>query len=256
MKIGSMNDPRLNVLDEIDRIGRSNFDFIDLTYEWPSNMDIDAKKVKMKLGEYALGVIGHTSPSLPAIYPSGNVKKACMEELKKAVDFFKVVGVDRMNIHPFYFSNYKEEEIIIESNIIVLSELLDYCSENQIALMLENFRKPFDNVSNFKKIIEVLPGLKVHIDVGHLNFSCNVASALGNFLAEFNDNIYHCHIHDNNGEKDEHLPLGCGNIDWLEIIKILKKYDYNKTFTLEIFCHDRHYLSYSREKWQYLWGEA
>ena len=35
--------------------------------------------------------------------------------------------------------------------------------------------------------------------------------------------VVNCHIHDNNGVTDQHFNLGCGNIDWEHISKLLQQ---------------------------------
>ena len=55
-------------------------------------------------------------------------------------------------------------------------------------------------------------------DVGHAYIQNEVDGFLENI-----DKIYHVHIHDNNGRRDEHLILGEGAIDLLSIIEKLKK---------------------------------
>ncbi|HXY88629.1 MAG TPA: sugar phosphate isomerase/epimerase [Candidatus Acidoferrales bacterium] len=54
-------------------------------------------------------------------------------------------------------------------------------------------------------------------DVGH----ANTANAINDFLKM---KIDHVHVHDNNGNDDEHLILGRGNIDWKHVIGELKGY--------------------------------
>jgi len=43
----------------------------------------------------------------------------------------------------------------------------------------------------------------------------------------------HFHLHDNNGSKDEHLPLGNGKIDFYPLIGFLKKRKELPLITLE-----------------------
>lgn len=256
MKTGSMNNPRLKVIDEIDRIGQSGFDFIDLTFEWPSNEEFDAGKIKKRLAENNLEVVGHTSPSLPAIYPLKTVRDACIDELKRAIDALIEVGAKKINIHPFYFQGYKIEKDLVGRNIEVLSVINSYCQSRGVDLMLENFISPFDNIKIFTEIIQAVPGLKIHLDVGHINFSADFPALLRAFLERFSSTIIHCHIHDNHHSRDEHLPLGCGNIDWPIAANILKKAGYDGTFTIEVFCQDKSYLCYSKERWKKNWEQA
>jgi len=59
---------------------------------------------------------------------------------------------------------------------------------------------------------------------------------------------------DNKGRNDEHLPLGCGSIEWEKIIGIMKNAGYDRTITLEVFSYDRDYLLLSRDKLKRWWA--
>ncbi len=62
MKIGVMNNPRNDLLKEIEWILKNSFDFIDLTIEPVKAYDINIQEVKEALKKSGLGVIGHTNP--------------------------------------------------------------------------------------------------------------------------------------------------------------------------------------------------
>ena len=64
-------------------------------------------------------------------------------------------------------------------------------------------------------------GMGLTFDVGHANTNGN----LNDFCKIILPNAYHLHIHDNNGVRDEHLPLSEGSIPWDKIMpKIVKEY--------------------------------
>ncbi len=56
-------------------------------------------------------------------------------------------------------------------------------------------------------------------DVGHANTLGNI----NDFIEQSADLISHFHLHDNNGEEDEHLFIGNGNINYGMLTGILKK---------------------------------
>jgi sugar phosphate isomerase/epimerase len=60
-------------------------------------------------------------------------------------------------------------------------------------------------------------GLGFTFDVGH----ANTADAIDSFLRM---PIDHVHLHDNNGQTDEHLVLGLGNINWSRVMRGLRRY--------------------------------
>ena len=246
MKLGAMNNPNIDLLDEISWIAKNGFDFVDLTIEPPKAYNVDFESVKESLAHFDLLAIGHTNPFLPATSPIESIREACLDEFRKYVDIFSQLGIDLMNIHPFYEHKTSSEEEML-ANIKLLKEVNHICNSKGITLMLENFIKPFDTPEAFSQIIEEVPGLKVHLDIGHCNLN-QEKNLTEEFFKVHGDRIIHVHISDNKGVKDDHLPLGCGNIDWPEIAHVLKKYDYDGTITLEIFSNDLDYLLQSRRK--------
>jgi len=247
MKIGVMNHPKRDLIEEIRWISENGFDFIDLTIEPIRAYDIDIKKVKKALREFNLEAIGHTNPFLPSIFPIQTIRKVCLEEFKRYINIFDALGIKLVNIHPFYGAPFFSDEEKIEANIQFLKQINELCRSRGITLMLENYIKPFDSPEVFSRILKEVSGLKIHLDVGHCNINQreNLTEA---FFKKFRDKIVHLHLSDNKGKEDDHLPLGCGNIDWREIVRIIKKAKFNRTITLEVFSSDRDYLLLSRDK--------
>jgi len=247
MKIGAMNSPICDIIDEIKWIAEHDFDFIDLTIEPFGAYDFDVNKVKRALKDYGLEVIGHTNPFLPSIFPIQSIRKVCLNEFGKYVNIFSKLGVKLMNIHPFYDAPMLSDEDKIKANINFLKQVNKLCKSRGITLMLENYIKPFDSPEIFARILKEVHGLKVHLDVGHANINQdkNLTEA---FFRKFGNKIVHLHFSDNKGMHDDHIPLGCGYIEWERVVKTIKKFGFNGTITLEVFTPDRDYLLLSREK--------
>lgn len=75
------------------------------------------------------------------------------------------------------------------------------------------------------------PNLRVCIDSGHLNLYSGVAmeewfSTLGPYIAEL-------HIHDNHGVRDDHLPVGDGEIDFPLFFRLVAQYANGPVKTIE-----------------------
>lgn len=108
-------------------------------------------------------------------------------------------------------------------------------AEYSAPLALENMPSfPFmlgRTTDEFKELIEGT-NLQMCFDFGHANTN----SQIDDFIKGFKDRIVNIHIHDNNGEKDEHLTCGKGNIDFG---KHLKKLDsYSGTYIIEAKSYD------------------
>jgi sugar phosphate isomerase/epimerase len=56
-------------------------------------------------------------------------------------------------------------------------------------------------------------------DVGHANTNGNVEDFL-----KLKDQVIHMHVHDNHGERDEHLPVGNGTVPWKKVAQAMKNY--------------------------------
>jgi len=119
--------------------------------------------------------------------------------------------------------------------------------------MLENFIAPFDRPEAFEKIINEIPDLEIHLDVGHCNLG-NHRNLTEEFFGKLGGKIIHVHFSDNKGRNDDHLPLGCGNIEWGRTVEVMKRFGYDGTITLEVFSYDRDYLLLSRDKLKRWWG--
>jgi sugar phosphate isomerase/epimerase len=247
MKIGVINHPKNDLLKEIRWISENGFDFIDLTIEPLKAHEINIEKVRKALRDSNLEAIGHTNPFLPSIFPIQSIREVCLKEFKKYIDIFNALEIKLVNIHPFYSAPFLSDEDKIKANIQFLKQVNKLCKSRGITLMLENYIKPFDTPEVFMRILKEVPDLKIHLDIGHCNINQeeNLTEA---FFKKFGNKIVHLHLSDNKGKDDDHLPLGCGNIEWEKIIKVIKKAKFNRTITLEIFSPDRDYLLLSRDK--------
>ena len=74
-------------------------------------------------------------------------------------------------------------------------------------------------------------GCKLTFDIGH----ANTAGKIEDFAKLLDRFIVNVHLHDNNGRKDEHLPIGRGDIDFAAVFRKMKDWMARKPLTVE--CH-------------------
>jgi len=72
------------------------------------------------------------------------------------------------------------------------------------------------------ELAEIVDGtdLGITFDIGH----ANTMSQIDEMVSVFGDRIANVHIHDNHGERDEHLTIGDGDIDFGHVLKLLSGY--------------------------------
>lgn len=258
MLIGTMNHPARELRAEIEWIAEMRFDFIDLTLEPPLAYArrINPKDIRSLLDQYQLRVVGHTAYYLPLCHPFESIRRAAVEELKICLEAFARLGAAWMNLHPDSKAPLHERKFIIERNIQTIEELLPLAREFGMGLMIENLPGSFNTVAQLAELLDAVPELGLHLDIGHANLMVD-HNTTDEILAAYGHRLQHVHLHDNKGgAADLHLPLGAGNIDTAHYLRSLQKSGYDGTITLEVFTPDRRHLDYSRLVLRKTWDES
>jgi sugar phosphate isomerase/epimerase len=255
VRLGAMNHPMREVVDEIRTFHRLGFDFVDLTLEPErarANL-VDLAVVGRVLADCGMGVVGHTAWYLPIASPFASLRQAARDEMIRCFDAFARLGVDRVNVHPDPSRSMFARDAVLDLNAAVLRQLAEQAEGRGMRLMLENTPGYFGRVDVLQRLFDAVPALGWHLDVGHANLNVP-ANVSGPLLDAFASRLCHVHLSDNKGGGDDlHLPIGTGNIDWPGVIGLLKRAGYDGTITLEVFSPDHDYLALSRQKVRALW---
>jgi len=255
--IGAMNHPARDVLQEIEWVSAMGLGFIDLTLEPPmaASWKVDPSAIRRALDRHRLGVVGHTAFYLPIASGIEEIRRASVVELRRCVDVFAAAGARWMNVHPDRHAPMHDRQFFIEKNLATLGELLPYAAERGVGLMVENLPGDFNTARELGELLDPLPELGLHLDVGHANLLV-AQNTMEELLSAYGTRLRHVHLHDNKGgAADLHLPLGTGTVDLRRAVRLLKGLGYDGTITLEVFTPDPHHLVYSRDLLQRVWSE-
>jgi len=145
--------------------------------------------------------------------------KAC---LSLACDFARLAVVHPGHLSPL---GMQMPDTAWSQNITGIRQICDHAADLDMKIAVENMvnmpallgRRP----EEIAGILETVDRENVGFifDVGHANTNGNVE----NFL-KLKDIIIHAHMHDNHGERDEHLPVGNGTVPWNKVAAGLKDY--------------------------------
>jgi len=145
--------------------------------------------------------------------------KAC---LSLACDFARLAVVHPGHLSPL---GMQMPDTAWSQNITGIRQICDHAADLDMKIAVENMvnmpallgRRP----EEIAGILETVDRENVGFifDVGHANTNGNVE----NFL-KLKDIMIHAHMHDNHGERDEHLPVGNGNVPWNKVAAGLKDY--------------------------------
>lgn len=257
MQIGAMNHPAQEVLSELRWMADLGLEFIDLTIEPPAaaSWRIDPVAIRRALGDYGMNVVGHTAYYLPFASAFESIRKGAVDELRRCLDLFAAVGAKWMNLHPDRHAPMHDRSFFIRRNIESLVELQEHSDKVGVGLMIENLPGDYNNAQQLGELLDPLPKLGLHLDIGHANLMVP-HNTTAEILQAHGKRLRHVHLHDNRGgHADLHLPLGAGNLDLHASIRALKECGFDDTITLEVFTPDRHFFVYSRDVLRRLWDE-
>ncbi|NPA62383.1 MAG: sugar phosphate isomerase/epimerase [Methanococci archaeon] len=147
------------------------------------------------------------------------IRNTSLDYVKDILEYAVKVDAKVVVLHPGYCVFKHDYEKSLVSLIKSLKELNKLQENFGVQITIENmpsydmfmFREPD------KKIIENLEELKITLDIGHAFLNKNISKFL-----DLKDKIAHIHIHDNNGNFDEHLCIGKGKINFNEFSEELK----------------------------------
>ena len=171
--------------------------------------------------------------------PEGRPLRA--EEMKKSMRMAKLLGCDKWVVHPIMPNLVRDlldgtAENTWQLNVEFMGWLLDYAKQIDITICLENMPHRTFSMAKPEKVLELAqlmddPHFAVCLDTGH------VATQEGLTVEEqirlLGDKLQAFHIHDNNGEKDQHRWPGQGVINWKAFAQALRDIGYTGVFSFE-----------------------
>ncbi|MCX6818612.1 MAG: sugar phosphate isomerase/epimerase [Candidatus Aenigmarchaeota archaeon] len=246
-KFGMMTNPSEDIISEINKASKLGMDYVEICIEPPEALPETIMKNKNRilsaLKQFSYPPIMHSVYWVDLGNAYENIRKAWVEEIKNEIIVTSQLRAEKFNIHfnaRGILKTKTYQKIILDNYIISLKELTQFAKKYKIKLVFENTPHPHSRFENYRQILNRVPGLYVHLDIGHI-FITDGIQGIKKFFS-FSKRIEHIHIHDNYGKEDDHLPLGKGKINFPAVIKELKKIRYNKTITFEIHTNKRDFV--------------
>lgn len=266
-KYGLLTKPTNDVVSEINEFGRLGFDYTEIGIEEPCGtpkiLRKNKKKILLALKNNNMFAVGHTAYWVDFGTGHENVREGWIKEGKEMIKVASALGIGLLNFH-FYpgTGSLKKRfpecrRIFLDNFVKSMKELSAFAKSNDITLMLENIPHRHGNpytIKEFGYVINHVPNLMVHLDIAHA-FTEGRSAKIDEYIRKFSKKLVHIHAHDNHGKKDEHLPLGRGKINFRRVASSLKKINYNRTITFEVFTSDLD-AQKSRIKFEKIWDNV
>lgn len=265
MIYGATNNPLRPLTDELKVLGKLGFDYLELCLDphhcLPETLQPRLTEIMSALSGEGLELpVVHLPTFIWMADVYASIREASLVEVFKALDLAAELGAKKAVLHPGYLTGLMAftpdigKEYASES----LGKVLEKSTGLGIMLCLENMFPRIGHMyrpEEFKEVLNRNPGLMMTLDLGHANIRAP-KDRIAAFVRAAHGRIGHVHIGDNNGQEDEHLPVGTGQVDVAGGLAAIKASGYDQTITLEVFSPNRDYLAMSLKKVRAIWESA
>jgi sugar phosphate isomerase/epimerase len=170
-------------------------------------------------------------PALSITYLERRQRIESMEEIKRALEVAERLPFRYLVLH---MGQEREEYELakFDAALTCLEHLKIFAKERGVQILLENIP---NEVSTPERLLEFIEYTRLHevkfcFDVGHAHMVGDVAAA----FALLKDGVLSAHVHDNRGEKDDHLFPFDGEIDWPRTMRDFRSVDGQFPLMLEL----------------------
>ena len=147
-----------------------------------------------------------------------------MDELRRVLDVADDLPFPRMVLH-MGGSRETEDPRKRDAAFSSLENLILHAKPAGVAICIENTLSEMGAPDYLRAFVNEtrLTGLRFNFDIGHAHLADGPEeSRVAKSFEPLRELVAGAHIHDNHGEKDEHLPPFDGSIDWPAAITLLK----------------------------------
>lgn len=151
----------------------------------------------------------------------------------EAIEIARLLGASYVVVHASDGQVIADRRKRLDRARGVLRELATVAEEADIKLAVENLPDGFlcCDVEEICSLIETInsPNVGVCFDTGH----ANITGCLNRWAESLLPFAISVHVHDNDGETDQHLFPGLGSIDWRNFMRIYRESGCEADLTLE-----------------------
>ena len=164
------------------------------------------------------------------------VREATMRRFAQVLDAASILKPQVMVFHPGYdrWRYGDSQDTWLKHSIDSWQTVIERIRSIGCTVAIENIFE--EEPSTLRSLLDAIdsPQVRHCFDIGHFNLFSKVT--MEEWFAEMGSYIAETHVHDNFGKKDDHLPLGDGQIDFDRFFSLMEKYAPQAVYTIEAHC--------------------
>ena len=158
--------------------------------------------------------------------------------MERAIRLTFALGARYLVIHPdmpFGWDDEPDPAFAYETNRAMFRALLPIAEEEGVILCIENMPMKAHAISRVARMVAFVkemdhPNMGICLDTGHVNVFFDDCGDAVRLIAPY---LKVLHVHDNMGDKDEHLPPFAGTIKWDRFSAALKEIGFRGVLSIE-----------------------
>lgn len=203
--------------------GELGLDFVELNTNFPLQQihKLDADTLNQLAKQYGIGYTIHLNDDLPVADFNPGVARAYCQSVLDAIEFSKKIGCKVLNLHIAEGAHYTTPSRIVyfyeaykDDYLRGMKTFRDACEkavgDSGIRICMENSKAYFDFQKEALDLLLENPVFYLTLDIGHNHCS---AYADEEWIKARSGKLKHMHMHDAIGSKQDHQPLGQGEMD-------------------------------------------
>ncbi len=169
------------------------------------------------------------------------IRQASVEVTKDFIELARMLGSQQVVIHAGKCPQDQVPLLLERARkcaSLSISELALFANDHGVSIGLENKQNGADReivltVDDHLRMTSKLQHLGVFavLDVGH---AFTTEERVTDYVHALGSNLREIHFHDNNGETDDHLTLGHGNVPLKEVVAALHAIDFKGVSIIEV----------------------
>ncbi len=165
--------------------------------------------------------------------PKKRLRKTAHQMCQQSLQLAEALGARCMVFHPGipHQASQKVQNTWLETALEFWPQYIEQAQQLDLVLTVENIYERSPEL--FRKLFTELGSDHFGhcFDVGHWNIFAE--DSLADWFDQTAAHIKHLHLHDNQGQSDQHLPLGSGEIDFTALLQLSATLSKQPTMTLE-----------------------
>ncbi len=165
----------------------------------------------------------HVAPTINLIDVEKSRRIDAMDEVKRALESAEQIPFTAIVLHLGQKDDAWSPRSL-EHSLTAIEHLKAFAHPLGVKVLLENLQNDVTTPEHLLEIVKVghFDTVSFCLDVGHAHLAAPEKNAgVDQAFEALGQRIAHLHLHDNHGQKDEHLWPGQGTIDWKNVTRLV-----------------------------------